>query len=649
MSNYIIKVKNTSGTEGTIIADAGFSYTDKLNEVNDGQLRISGTGEVKRSLFEIGSEIYIYRNEALEFRGIINSLSYLHAGGISADLQGYEIWLGKENGDYPNSPWDSTASSTIASSIISESSKFSAGTIQSGETLDFRVEDTSSLWNALSSLIKRTAQDIGIDYSDLSVDILDHKGNSTSVMTLNDGVQIQDLTVRHTYPVANDVRVYGQGEGNTRIKSNTGHGQDATSKATYGTIRKIYDDPSVTSEDEANTLADKLVAQWKTPVKIYEFDIINPNKNLVAGDVITLNSSTKGLINEEVRVVAIDRGFRNNQEFMTLQVSNKEYSSMERGVNRILAEIEKRANDQQTYDQYYEEYSNQNMDTYVGGAEISYSGGWADFGTYNISTMGNLRGTHININGSSMGSIIWEQLDMGANKITNLGTPTNAGDAANKSYVDTHGGGSSLFDKDVGNNWIKVHDQNYSLVPNATGSGYTYNNLGGPGIGEQWADCFLLGTLHADMGADLGGDLDMNNNDILSVGDISSLGTIQGSILNINASSAGNIIAGNLSMGGSKITNLGTPTSTTDAATKSYVDGHNPWNGSASSNLDMNQYDIVDCDDITCGDILCSLIQGSLLNIGASSAINYISGDLQVTGMTYASGKFRLPVGTNLY
>ena len=67
MSNYIIKVKNTSGTEGTVIADAGFSYADKLNEVNDGQLKISGTGEVKRSLFEIGSEIYIYRNGTMDF------------------------------------------------------------------------------------------------------------------------------------------------------------------------------------------------------------------------------------------------------------------------------------------------------------------------------------------------------------------------------------------------------------------------------------------------------------------------------------------------------------------------------------------------------------------------------------------------------
>jgi len=480
MSNYIIKVKNTSGIEGTIIADAGFSYSDKLNEVNEGQLKISGTGEVKRSLFEIGSEVYIYRNGTLEFRGIIQSLSYLDAGGISADLQGYEVWLGKENGDYPGSPWESTASSSIASAIISESSKFSAGTIQSGETLDFRAEATASLWNALSSLIKRTAQDIGVNYSNLTIDILDHRGNSTSVMTLNDGVQIMDLTVRQTYPVANDVRVYGQGEGNTRIKSNTGHGQDSTSQSTYGVIRKIYDDPSVTTEDEANILADKLVAKWKTPVKIYEFDIINPNKNLISGDVITLNSSTKGLLNEEVRVVAIDRGFRNSQEFMTLQVSNKEYSSMERGIDKIVAELEKRANDLHTYDQYQDEYANANVSTCIAGNSFVCDDGtfnfagklWDNgpvtclcdvFGVYygnqylsfnpGMTVCAPMIQTGNHCGMSSTKNIFSNGLVMCNTKIEALANPTANQDAATKWYVDNSSGGGNLW-TDAANPYI---------------------------------------------------------------------------------------------------------------------------------------------------------------------------------------------------
>jgi len=368
MSNYNIKVQNTSGTIGTVIADAGFSYTDKLNEINEGQLKITGTGEVKRGLFEVGSQVFIYRNGTLEFHGIINAISNLNAGGIAADLQGYETWLAKENGDYGSSPWSSTASATIASAIIGESTKFSAGTVEAGESIDFKVEPTTNIYNALKSLINRTAQDVGIDYTNTEVDILDHKGSSTSVMTLNDGVQIQDLTVRQTYPLGNDVRVYGQGEGNTRIKSDSGsYGQDATSKSTYGTVRKIYEDPSVTTETEANVLADKLVAKWKDPVKIYEFEVINPSRDLECGDVITLNSSTKGLSDEEVRIVSIEKGIRSNQEFMTLQVSNKGYAATERGINAILAELERRANDAATYDQYQDEYTNANVSTCIAG------------------------------------------------------------------------------------------------------------------------------------------------------------------------------------------------------------------------------------------------------------------------------------------
>jgi len=350
MSQYIVKVENTSGVAGTIISDRAFSYTDNLNSLNEGQLRITGTGETKRGLFEIGSKVYFYRNSTLEFTGLINSLSYLDAGGISANLKGYEVWLGKENGDYANSPWNSTASATIATAIIGESSYFTAGTIETGADIDLKVEVSSSLYNALASLTKSTGQDIGIDYTNLEVDILDHKGSSTSVATLNDRIQITDLTVRKSYPIGNDIRVFGKGDGNNQIKSNSAtSGQDAASKATYGTIRKEYIDSSVISQTQADNLADKLVAKYKDPISIYEFDVINPNLNVVCGDVITLNSKTKDLSNEEVRIVGIEKGVRGDQEFLTLQVANKEYSAKERNIEKYLSELQKENNENQTY------------------------------------------------------------------------------------------------------------------------------------------------------------------------------------------------------------------------------------------------------------------------------------------------------------
>jgi hypothetical protein len=366
--SYIIKVKNTSGTEGTVIADVGFSYQDNLNEINEGQLKISGSSVSKRGLFEIGSEVYIYRNGTLEFHGLINGISFLDAGGIAADLVGYEIWLGKENGNYSSSPYSSTASATIASNIIGESNYFTAGTIETGSDIDFRIEKTDSIFNALKRLIKRVGQDIGIDYANSEVDILDHKGSSTSVATLNDGMQIRDVVARQSYPVANDVRVYGKSEGTTRIVSDyASHGQDATSKATYGVIRKIVNEPSVTTQDEADKLADNLVAKYKNPVKVYEFDVINPNLSIESGDVLNLNSQTKGLSNESVRVVGLRRGVSGNNEFLTIEVTNEEYSEKTKNINQKLAELENNQRLKDTYDQHQEEYTNRNCSTCIGG------------------------------------------------------------------------------------------------------------------------------------------------------------------------------------------------------------------------------------------------------------------------------------------
>ena len=65
MSSYIINFTNTSSETGSVIADAGFNYTDRLNIINEANIKITGSSPVKRSLIEIGSEVKIYRNGTL--------------------------------------------------------------------------------------------------------------------------------------------------------------------------------------------------------------------------------------------------------------------------------------------------------------------------------------------------------------------------------------------------------------------------------------------------------------------------------------------------------------------------------------------------------------------------------------------------------
>lgn len=338
MGSYIIKATNPSGESGTIVADVGFRYTDNLNEINEAEIKLAASGSVKRTLLVIGSEIEIYRNGSLKLLGIIDMIDDLDAGAISAHVSGYEWWLTKENGSYSSSPYISTPSATIFGDIIGESSYFSVGTVNTGFDTDFRINEAQSLWNASSNLAKKTQQDIQIDYANKEVDLLNHRGSSSIVAALNDGLQIKNLRVSYGYPLGNKVEVYGKGDGNNQVR---GSASDAASIATYGTITKTVIDRSVVSDAEAEKLAEAELALTKNPTKIYDFDLVNPDQDLSTGDHVYLNSKDKDLINEEVRIVGIERGIRNGVEYATVQVTNPEYKSLVRTRNKILSRLVK--------------------------------------------------------------------------------------------------------------------------------------------------------------------------------------------------------------------------------------------------------------------------------------------------------------------
>jgi len=583
MSNYIIKIKNTSGEEGTIIPDVGFSYSDNLNSINQAIIKISGSSSAKRSLIEMGSIVNIYRGGTLEFKGLIDAVDYLAAGGMSIKASGWEIWLAKENGDYASSPWSATASATIFSAILAECSQptgdpFTAGTVNAGTSIDFRSELTESLWNSISNLISKTSQDIGIDYINQEIDILDHKGSSTSVLTFNAGLQMDNIRITHSYPIGNDVRVYGEGEGTTRIISNTATaGQDATSKSNYGTIRKIVRDPSITTQAEANLLADALVAIYKDPVKIYDFDVLNPSQSVVAGDVITLNATAQGLSNEEVRVVGITKGVQGDREILTYQVTNKAYSQSVKKRDEILAQIEKNNRDNQTYNQYQSEYSNQNCATCIGGCACftdalaclfgscftgsvanllnlgligngvcGCSGDWMYLNS-NLSLPGHvLQACVLNINASSADNYIAGELIVTQNVLANT-APTLGCHLTNKTYVDTCvGGGASNMWADGDNPYIIPCNSCGLCMSDDIIDGASANCLGIASSPGAWKEVHALCISGATSvcspivhGSTLvcGGDV-CAVDDVIAGDDICAGDLLLGSRLNINASSA---------------------------------------------------------------------------------------------------------------
>lgn len=352
MSSYIINFTNTSGEKGTIIPDLDFNYSDKLNDMNESKVNISGTSESKRSLIEEGSTIEIKRNGTIEFAGEVIGISYLDGGAVSARCNGAEFDMSKDHGDYLGSPWQNIASLTIYQEVIGEYNLLSIGTIDAGVNLDFKATETSSYLNVLRNLQGKTNQDMEIDYttSPFDVNILNHKGSATSVETLNDGIDFSNLQVDRGLPKGNKILVYGKGDGENQIKSEyPAHGQNASSQSTFGIITWIERDPTIISVSEANQLADVLAAAYGVATKTYRFDLTNPSKSFVSGDVITLNSKSKNLNNEEVRIVGIERGLRSGQEYMTLQVTSKEYSKLLKTRDILLGEMQRNHRDEQTY------------------------------------------------------------------------------------------------------------------------------------------------------------------------------------------------------------------------------------------------------------------------------------------------------------
>ena len=352
MSSFIVNFTNTSGEKGTIIPDLDFNYTDKLNDLNESKVNISGTSELRRSLITEGSTIEIKRNGQIEFAGEVVGISYLDGGAVSARCNGAEFEMTKDHGEYLGSTWKNVASATIYQEVIGEFNLLSLGTIDAGVNLDFKATETSSYFNVLRNLQSKTNQDMEIDYTTtpFDVNILNHKGSTTSVETLNDGIDFSNLQVDRSLPKGNKIIVYGKGDGANQIKSEyPAHGINATSQSTFGKIVWVERDPTIVSVSEANQLADVLAIAYGVATKTYRFDLSNPSKNFVSGDVITLNAKSKNLDNEEVRIVGIERGLRSGQEYMTLQVTSKEYSKLLKTRDIVLGEIQRNNRDQQTY------------------------------------------------------------------------------------------------------------------------------------------------------------------------------------------------------------------------------------------------------------------------------------------------------------
>jgi hypothetical protein len=177
---------------------------------------------------------------------------------------------------------------------------------------------------------------------------------------------------------------------------------------------------------------------------------------------------------------------------------------------------------------------------------------------------GNLTGNVTASSGSSSFNdvVINGNLNMNAGTtatITNLTTPTNAGDAATKGYVDT---ADALKVNKAGDTMSGVL---------AMGN----NKITGVATPTNTADASTKGYVDSSIAALLDsapGALDTLNELAAALGDDPNFATTVTNEIATKVSKAGDTLTGSLAMGGNKVTGLGAPTANNDAATKTYVD-----------------------------------------------------------------------------
>ena len=143
--------------------------------------------------------------------------------------------------------------------------------------------------------------------------------------------------------------------------------------------------------------------------------------------------------------------------------------------------------------------------------------------------------------------------------ITNLTTPTNAGDAATKGYVDT-------------NDALKLNLTGGTMSGNIAMGGSAVTGLGTPSASSDAATKGYVDSEVAALVDSAPAALDTLNELAAALGDDANFSTTITTSIATKLPLAGGTMTGAIAMSTNKITGLGDPTLAQDAATKTYVD-----------------------------------------------------------------------------
>jgi|GEM_PF-1375852 len=305
-------------------------YTKKINDLSTFKLSTDGVGTTQRAAMTTGATISIYKDGTLDLKGTVRNVRFYEGGGVV--LTGYCTLEIMARDEYSTSSVYKTASATsttIFNALMGESTQWSAGSITaSAASMDFRTNDTQSVWNALRRLLDQTGYEIVPNYTADTIGLVAATGTA-SQFTFQEGFDISNISFEKKDTAVTKVEVYGKGDGDTQITGEAGSGTP---------VKKVWDGNIITTA-QANLRAAAELAIYTNGEDYYTFNVINPDLNFDLGDTGTILAPSANIASAvTVAIVAIARGIKNNTEFLEIQVTNSGLRKVQKTKNIVIAE-----------------------------------------------------------------------------------------------------------------------------------------------------------------------------------------------------------------------------------------------------------------------------------------------------------------------
>lgn len=237
---------------------------------------------------------------------------------------------------------------------------------------------------------------------------------------------------------------------------------------------------------------------------------------------------------------------------------------------------------------------------------------------------------------NTTGGSLTGALNMTTQQINNLGAPLSSSDAATKGYVDGVIVSGAFLPKSGG-----------TMTGAINMSSQQINNLGNPVLSTDAANKAYVDSQTQNelplAGGTMTGAINMNNNRITNIPNVPGSSsdainlTIASNLANQKLALSGGTMNGTINMNANRITGLPTPTLTSDAATKGYVDSKDPAGnflplagGNMTGQIDMGNNPITSLSPSS-GGVFTGAAQYAQM-------VSYMTGDYPATGNPPASG-----------